>query len=281
MGYSHSTPINKKTISILGCGWFGLELAKALIQKGYIVKGSSTTADKLELLSSHHIQPFLVNIQKDEASYDDDFFKSDILFICIPPKRNTSEQSDFYNKIEQIVHTATTHHIKQLLFISSTAVYGDTNEEVTELSIPKPETESGKAMLKVEQLLKNQKNISSTVIRFGGLVGPNRNPGRFFAGKTAVPNGQAPINLIHLSDCIGLSLAIIENEAFGHTFNACAPDHPDKQQFYTAAAINAQLTPPVFIDELLNWKKVSTIHTKLLNYNYLVNNWINWLGKDN
>lgn len=281
MGYSHSTPINKKTISILGCGWFGFELAKALVQKGHTVKGSSTTAEKLTLLSAAHIQPFLVNIQKNEGNYDPDFFKSDILFICIPPKRNTAEQADFYDKIVQIVHAATSNQVKQILFISSTAVYGDTNEEVTELSIPIPETASGIGMLKVEQLLKDQKTINSTIIRFAGLVGPKRHPGRFFAGKTNIPNGKAPVNLIHLSDCIGFSLAILENEAFGHTFNACAPDHPSKQQFYTSAALNTQLTPPVFIDELLNWKKISTVHTNLLNYNYLVNNWINWLNKEN
>lgn len=83
---SNPTPISKKTISILGCGWFGLALAKTLIQKGYNVKGSSTTLEKLNLLSSHNIQPFLVDFKKDTANYDADFFKTDLLFICIPPK---------------------------------------------------------------------------------------------------------------------------------------------------------------------------------------------------
>ncbi|MFA4870497.1 MAG: NAD(P)H-binding protein [Pedobacter sp.] len=278
---SNPVPINKKTISILGCGWFGLELAKKLVQKGHIVKGSSTTMEKLPLLATYHIRPFLVDIKKDTAHYDPDFFKTDLLFICIPPKRNTSEQSDFYSKIEQIVNAAIKNQIKQVLFISSTAVYGDTNEEVTELSIPQPETASGKAMLRTEQLLHDQKEFTSTIIRFAGLVGPQRHPGRFFAGKTHVPNGKAPINLIHLNDCVGLSMAILENENFGYTFNACAPDHPSKQVFYTLATINAQLSPPLFVDELLSWKKVSTVHSHLLNYNYLVSDWINWLKDEN
>jgi nucleoside-diphosphate-sugar epimerase len=277
---SNPTPISKKTISILGCGWFGLALAKTLIQKGYNVKGSSTTLEKLNLLSSHNIQPFLVDFKKDTANYDADFFKTDLLFICIPPKRSTSEQSDFYSKIEQIVNVATKNLIRQVLFISSTAVYGDTNEVVTELSTPRPETASGKAMLQVEQLLKNQKAFTSTIIRFAGLVGPQRHPGRFFAGKIDVPNGKAPINLIHLNDCIGLSLAILEKQSFGYTFNACAPDHPSKQEFYTLATIKAELSKPSFIDELLNWKKVSTAQKDVLNYNYLVNNWISWLNED-
>lgn len=272
---------NKKTISILGCGWYGLELAKSLVKHGYIVKGSSTTIEKLKLLSALQIQPFLINIQKHKAAYDAAFFQTDILFVCIPPKRNTPEQADFFDKIAQIVDAAKLHKVKQFIFISSTAVYGDTNSEVTELTMPVPETDSGKSILRAERLLKAQKTFTSTIIRFAGLVGPARHPGRFFSRKKDVPNGKAPINLIHLNDCIGISQAIIENEAFGQIFNACAPDHPCKQDFYTAAAISAQLIPPVFKDELLNWKIVSSIHSSLLKYNFLVTNWIDWCEEDN
>lgn len=270
----------KKTISILGCGWYGLELAKALIHQGYQVKGSSTTIEKLEILSNYHIQPFIVNIQKSGEQYDPSFFKSDLLFVCIPPKRNAAEQADFYYKIERIINAVKENQMKHLVFISSTAVYGDTNSEVTELDIPKPETESGKAMLKVESLLKKQTDFTSTIIRFAGLVGPKRHPGRFFAGKKNIPNGSAPINLIHLDDCIGISLAILKNEAFGYTFNACAPDHPSKQNFYTLATQSVQLPLPIFMDELLNWKIVTSVHNSVLNYNYLVTNWIKWFNED-
>lgn len=278
---SNTSVLTKKTISILGCGWYGLELAKALIEQGYQVKGSSTTIEKLEILSNYQIQPFLVNIQKGEEQYDPSFFKSELLFVCIPPKRNAAEQADFFYKIERIINAAKNNHIKQLIFISSSAVYGDTNSELTELDTPYPETASGKAMLKVESLLKNQTDFTSTIIRFAGLVGPKRHPGRFFAGKENIPNGRAPINLIHLDDCIGLSLAILKNEAFGYTFNACAPHHPSKQDFYNLATKNIQLTPPIFIDELLNWKIVASLKTSILKYNYLVTNWIKWLEKDN
>lgn len=269
-----------KTISILGCGWYGFELAKKLVQQNYIVKGSSTTAGNLELLATYQIHPFLINFQKDEESYDPAFFQTDVLFICIPPNRRAGQQSDFSAKIARIVNAAKLNKVIQVVFISSTAVYGDINGEITELTPPHPATESGKAILEAEGLLIGQKAFTSTIIRFAGLIGPKREPGRFFAEKTNVPNGRAPINLIHLDDCIGLSLSLLKNGTFGHIFNACSPHHPSKQQFYKAAALRAHLTPPVFKDELLNWKIVSTIQSPLLNYNYLVSNWIEWLNKD-
>ncbi|TCC97296.1 NAD(P)H-binding protein [Pedobacter hiemivivus] len=270
-----------KKISILGCGWYGLELAKALVAQGYQVKGSSTTNEKLEVLANHQIQPFLVNFKKGEEYYDPIFFQTDILFVCIPPKRSTGEQADYKYKIERIINAMKLNNTSNLIFISSTAVYGDTNTTVTELDIPKPETESGKAILDVENLLKNQTAFTTTILRFAGLVGPKRDPARFFAGKTEVANGQAPINLIHLDDCIGISLSLLKNSAFGYTLNACAPDHPSKQEFYTTAAVKAQLHLPTFKNELLTWKLVSSIQPPIINYNYLVSNWMRWLSKEN
>ena len=42
-------------VSILGCGWLGLPLAKALIGEGYTVKGSTTTPAKLNLLKEEGV----------------------------------------------------------------------------------------------------------------------------------------------------------------------------------------------------------------------------------
>lgn len=270
-----------ETISILGCGWYGLELAKALVLQGYQVKGSSTSSEKLQILAQHQIQSFLINFDKDEEDYAPAFFQTDLLIVCIPPKRSAGQQQNYHHKIQRISDAARRHKISNLIFISSTSVYGDLNTEVTELSIPYPETESGTAILRAENLLKAQNDFTCTIIRFSGLVGPGRDPGRFFAGKVAISNGKAPINLIHLNDCVGISLNIIKYKVFGHTFNACTPDHPGKQEFYTLATANAALTPPVFIDELLKWKIISSIQAPLLNYNYQISNWMHWLGKDN
>lgn len=270
--------VKLQTVSILGCGWYGLELAKSLIAQGYTVKGSSTTAEKLPILSGYQIQPFLVSFEKDETHYDPLFFQTDILFVCIPPKRSTSQQAAYCHKIESICNAAILHKVPNLIFISSTSVYGDHNTEVTELTSPIPETASGNAILEAENLLKKQHGFSCTILRFAGLVGPGRHPGKFFAGKTGIPNGQAPVNLIHLTDCIGISLHLIKHQLFGLTINACSPDHPAKQDFYAAAALQAKLPPPGFKNECQKWKLVSTIQGPVLNYTYQLDKWADWLN---
>lgn len=258
-------------ISILGCGWYGLGLAKELIKNGYIVKGSTTTPDKLAGLQQTGILPYLINFTEQENRADSDFFDCDLLIISIPPKRNTAEQHTFLSKIQKVSKAAEKGSIKNVIFISATSVYGDYNQEVNEKTIPNPETESGKAILAAEQTLTANPNFITTILRFGGLIGPGRDPGRFFAGKSAIPNGNAPVNLIHLSDCIGITLRIIEKQAFGYLFNACAEDHPTRSRFYTAAAANSGLALPQFKDELLNWKSVYSIYIGAkLNYEFKV-----------
>lgn len=262
--------LNNK-ISILGCGWYGLELAKELLKNGYIVKGSTTTPDKLESLQQAGILPYLINFTEEENSVDYEFFDCDILIISIPPKRSTAEQHTFLSKIQKVSKAAVKGNVPNVIFISATSVYGDYNQEVNEQTIPNPETESGKAILAAEHTLTANPDFTTTILRFGGLIGPGRDPGRFFAGKTAIPNGKAPVNLIHLSDCIGLTLCLLEKQAFGHIFNACAADHPTRSIFYTAAAASAGLAIPQFQEELLNWKSVHSIYiAEKLNYKFKI-----------
>lgn len=259
-----------KTISILGCGWFGLAFAKKLVELGYDVKGSSTSPEKLSLLADEKMKPYLVNFTSERIIADAEFFETDALFICIPPKRNSTELNSYPQKIKAIL-AASEHKANQVILISSTSVYGDENRIVNEDSPTHPDTDSGKMVLAAEDILKKSLPQHFTIIRFAGLIGPNRNPGRFFAGKTDVPNGLAPVNLIHQTDAVGIATAILEKQAFGRVYNACSPDHPTKKVFYTAAANKTGLIEPKFIAEKTNWKVVESLNVpEFLDYNFQV-----------
>jgi nucleoside-diphosphate-sugar epimerase len=263
-------------ISILGCGWYGKALAKSLIEKGNIVKGSATSADKFGLLTESGIRPYLVQFNAADESFDAAFFDCEILIISIPPKLRKGETAAYLPKIDRIINAIKQFDIKRVIYISSTGVYSDSNSGVNEQTDPKPDTEAGRILLQAEQLFQNQPGFKTTIIRFAGLVGPGRDPGRFFAGKKDIPNGRAPINLIHLDDCMGISSAVIERDAFGYLLNAASRDHPPKQQFYIQATKHSGLELPVFIDELTDWKIVdSNVLEPLLGYQFKITSWSN------
>lgn len=268
---------DKLTISIAGCGWYGFSLAKALITKNIRVKGSTTTPEKITQLLDAGIEPYVIDFSE-TASIKPEFFECDVLWIAIPPKVRTGNGEGYLNSIQNLINSAKLYAVKQVILISSTSVYADVNNEVNEKSPTTPDTLSGQIMLQAEELLNRETAFTNTIIRFAGLIGPGRDPGRFFGGKKDIPNGNAPINLIHLTDCIGLSCAIIDQKAFGYTYNVCAPDHPTKKEFYTKAALRMGLAQPEFTDEKKDWKIISSLFVdQVLNYQYQVSSLMQWL----
>ncbi|MBC7390249.1 MAG: SDR family oxidoreductase [Opitutaceae bacterium] len=236
-----------KSISLLGCGWLGLPLGKFLVLQGYEVKGSVTTTEKFPILEAAGIQPFQLSLSPElEGVNTQNFFKSDILIINFPPKRRPDIEQYHKAQFEALIPHIKKHQIKYVVFVSSTSVYPNLNREVFEYDDLSPEKGSGKALKTVESMLMAEDSFQTTVVRFGGLVGYDRVPGRFLASKKEVSNPNAPINLIHQDDCIEIIFKIISLENWGEIFNACAEKHPVRKDYYRQAALQIGLKPPKF-----------------------------------
>jgi nucleoside-diphosphate-sugar epimerase len=269
-----------KKICILGCGWLGLPLAKVLLEKGYLINGSTTTIEKIPTLKDAGIHPF--HIELHEESIDGDFHSflhnSELLVIDIPPKLRGNSTENFVKKIHNLIPFIEKSTVTKVLFVSSTSVYADDNSTVvtvTENTIPNPDTEGGKQLLQVEKLLQNNANFETIVLRFGGLIGDDRHPIKFLAGRKNIENPNGPINLIHQNDCIGIILQILrkaQNDKldWNQTFNAVAPFHPTRKDYYNQKAVELQLPLPEFDEtqsargKIVSSEKV----TQLLNYSF-------------
>lgn len=253
-------------ISILGCGWLGIPLAETLIRNGFSVKGSTTSPSKLPILQAKGIDAFQIALEPDAVEGDITTFlkDADVLIIDIPPRFHFSQKTAaLAPMIEQ-------SGVKKVLLVSSISVYEDSNLVVTEADVPNPKTEKSKQLFDAETVLRDNPNFKTTVLRFGGLIGANRHPVKFLAGETNLENPDAPVNLIHLEDCIGIVSRILETETWGETFNAAAPYHPTRQDYYQKKATEFNLMPPKF-----NHSKKSTGKTinpeklqRMLNYEF-------------
>ena len=260
-------------ISILGCGWLGFPLAKALLENGFSVKGSTTSTEKLLMLKNVGISPFLIELGEVaiKGNVSEFLEGSQGLIIDIPPKLRGISTENFVAKINYIIPFIEKAGIKKVVFVSSTSVYSDENKLVTEETIANPDTESGKQLVACEQLLQNNSNFETTALRFGGLIGEDRNPIRFLAGRNNIENPNAPINLIHQEDCIGIILKIIESNCWGETFNAVAPFHPSREAYYTQKAKEYNLELPIFAASKPSIGKtiLSNKLEKVLNYQFI------------
>ncbi|MFY7956748.1 MAG: SDR family NAD(P)-dependent oxidoreductase, partial [Flavobacterium macrobrachii] len=135
-------------ISILGCGWLGFPLAKSLLQKGFLVKGSTTTMEKMSVLENAGINAFHIALSEEEIKGDIDNFlsNSQILIIDIPPKLRGNSGENFVAKIQNLIPFIEKSSVEKVIFVSSTSVYSDaiSIDLITEKTIPNPDTESGK-----------------------------------------------------------------------------------------------------------------------------------------
>jgi nucleoside-diphosphate-sugar epimerase len=233
--------MKNKIGSVLGCGWLGLPLAKKLVSDGFEIAGSKTSSTDFENLQSAGINPFIIDLTEEEIIGDfEQFLKSSsFLVIDIPPGlRNVSadKSNSFVKKIQNCIPFLEKSSVNHVVFISSTSVYSDSenyHEFITEETVPNPDTESGKQLIVIENLLLSNSHFKTTIIRFGGLIGPNRNPVTYLAGKQNLANLDAPINLIHQDDCIAIIQKIIsQNDIENSIFNAVAPFHPSRQEYY-------------------------------------------------
>jgi len=266
------------TISILGCGWLGLPLGKYLISKGFTVNGSVTDTDNFGLLRDAGISPYRIVLNETVAIVvDKTFFDCDVLIIAIPPRRTAHIESIFPATIAQSIPFILQAGLAKVLFISSTSVYPDKNQLAKEEDTLVPDKESGRALLLSENLLNSLTDFQTTILRFGGLIGVDRNPARFLL-KSSVPVPNSPVNLIHQDDCIGIISAIIEQDLWGETLNACSPEHPLKKDFYGRAAQISGLPEPLISEKPEAYKLVdSSKLIRLLNYQFKYPNPIDYL----
>ncbi len=166
-----------------------------------------------------------------------EFLHSDILIINIPSKIS-ADYSQLLKQIEQ-------SPVSKVLYVSSTSVYPSANKVVDENDVLDTSHSKVSPFLVIENLIKKCASIESTIVRFGGLIGYDRNPKNFFKNKP-VRDPDSFVNLIHRDDCIGIIHQIIQQEAWGNVFNACADSHPSKRDFYTQVTQDAGMPLPVF-----------------------------------
>ena len=244
------------SISILGCGWLGRPLANQFLNLGYEVKGSTTSIDKLEILKSEGVYPYLIHIEE-LSSEVKSFLNSETLIVNITSKNVCA----FANLIALIRES----QVRNVLLISSTSVYDPANYIITE------ETDTNKSPLaRIEKYFLKENKFNTTVLRFGGLFGYDRQPGRFFKNGNMVTDPDGYVNYIHRDDCIEIIAQIVRNNVWSEVFNGVTDTHPTKKEFYTYMAQIIGKEPPKFgRNTSSHFKLVSNEKLKnILNYKF-------------
>ncbi|MGB3619273.1 MAG: NAD(P)H-binding protein [Catalinimonas sp.] len=243
-----------KTIGILGCGWLGLPLGAHFVRAGWEVRGSTTRPERGEELRAAGIAPFVFKFAPAHAGDDPAaLLASDVLIVDTPP----SKAGDYAEQMRQIAAAVPPGAAPRVIFTSSTSVYPDLKREVVEADVTEPEHANHRAVAEAEAVWRASR-FSTTVLRCAGLMGGRRIPGRYTAGRTLNRPGDAPVNLVHREDVIGVVCEVIQQAAWSEVFNVVAPLTARCAELYELNAARYGWEPTTFTGTMAGgWKRIS------------------------
>ena len=114
-----------KTFTILGTGWLGEKLAQKL-KDDYKIKVSLRDEKNFEIYKNLGFSPYILN--EYDFSFLDELLDTNYLFINYPP----SKFENYLIFLEKIYTHPKIKNIEKIIFISSTSVYPDIEENFDE-----------------------------------------------------------------------------------------------------------------------------------------------------
>jgi nucleoside-diphosphate-sugar epimerase len=234
------------SVSIIGLGWMGKPLALLLQQKGFQVKGSTTSPEKLKKLQAKGFEAihFSLNPHPEGTGFNA-LFQSEILVVNIPPKTRSGNGTFYLEQLKYLRGLIDNSQIRKVVLVSSTGIYPEIPCPV-EYSEDYPitlENTGNETLLRAEQFMDQNRKYELTIVRFGGLMGEDRIPGKYFSGKENV-TGHTRVNYIHQIDAVRILDWIIRQELWNDTFNGVSPFHPLRREIYEKTAHELGITPP-------------------------------------
>ncbi len=267
-------------IAVVGFGWLGFPLGKEFLKKGHLVVGSTTNSEKIQGLKKEGLEAILLNTENDFPQNTTEFFEdTDICILNVPPSGKSNAEGlqqnvqDYGNRMVRIAKLFPAQ--TRFVFVSSTGIYPNEIGIAKENEFDRTLYLSTNSLAFAEETLHQFLGKRLTILRLSGLIGSERQIGKYFAGRKAISNGDSPVNLIHQTDCIRLIERIIETDSWGEIFNGSASEHPSRKEYYTTYCKENNLPLPEFLNEenQVIGKLIDNQESKeKLNFKYLYDN---------
>src|SRR5512132_3489472 len=198
---------NRPPLVILGCGFTGVEAARLARAEGRAVLASTRSAERAAELAALGIEARVLPRLDAAAARELVPAGADVL-VTFPPDGVTDAL------IAPALGAA-----RALVYISSTAVYGDAAGEIDECVPVDPRAPRASARLAAEEAYRAQ---GAVILRAAAIYGPGRGlQVRLARGEHRVAgDGLAVVSRIHVTDLARIALAALDRGPRGAVFNA-------------------------------------------------------------
>ena len=228
---------SKQRLVVLGAGWLGKALCINQQENGWLVQGTHR--------SEAHSHDFLRQLELKNDYLHHQLDLENAWWVCAMPPRSRHADSNYQATLERSFALAKQMNMQGFILCSSTAVYGNNEQVYDEKSNIIVAGERQQRLVDAEQYVLNN---GGKVLRLAGLMGPNRDPGQFVAGKELSGSSQQVVNMVHQQDVINAIVTVCEHwQVAGSTYNVVNPSHPSKVDYYTQKCTQNGTPPPTFL----------------------------------
>ena len=232
-------------IGIIGCGYVGQAAALNWKKKNYYISVTTRQPERIATLSNCSDQ---VCVLKDQ-SLTSFIAQQDALLISVAPDHFSQYESTYLSVAHAVAnHVKNNPSLKQIIYTSSTSVYGDNQGNwVDENALIFPQEIHTKILHEAEKILLNcaSEHLKVCILRLGEIYGPNREIENRLRQRQNQPfpgTGDSYTNLIHLTDIVEALDFALTNGLKG-IYNLCNDFHILRRIFYHDICQKEQIPP--------------------------------------
>lgn len=219
-------------IVIIGCGYVGKAVAKFWKNEGHVLTASTRFPAKIT-----EIQPYVHDVKVLTSFNIAEILQDqDVALLSMAPDPHSDYESTYLKTAESVVSHLPLS-LKQILYTSSTSVYGEhEGREVNEDTPPRPNNPNGNILLQTEEILMQaaSSRLHVCILRLGEIIGPGRTLHerlQRLAGKSMPGTGENMTNFSPLNDIVsGLNFAM--THSLNGIYNLCNDVHLRRRELY-------------------------------------------------
>jgi len=241
------------SVSIIGCGYTGLRLARRWRQLEVSVRGFATRPQSLADIAAAGATAQVLNL--DVAPARSDLpparlrFHDELVYYAVPPAPAGTRDT----RLERLFEIMDGDP-RRFVYLSTTGVYGDHGGgAVDEDTPPSPRSQRAERRLSAELSLRRwagARAVSWCILRVPGIYGPGRLPlERLKRGEPAIDPAEAsPSNRIHVDDLVTVCIAAgLSPRADGRIYNVTDGSDDSQTAYLQRVARITGLPPPPLV----------------------------------
>lgn len=242
----------QKKVAVVGCGYLGSALGRALVSAGHDCVCTTTTESRAAEIEAFGATPAIVALANTSRLHEL-LADRETLFLTVAPNSACPDYREVYLEgARSLIRAVADTGVRHIVYTSSIGVYGQQDGSwVDEHSPTIPETENGRILLETENVLLSygeSTHVTVTILRLGGIHGPGRDPADRF--KTLAvrerSDGDRYLNMIHRRDAVSAMIALLDRPHAG-VLNLTDDQPTTRRDYYDRLAASTGVQPITWI----------------------------------